>query len=139
MIGSLALALALAAAEPYLPPPANEYVSTTPKYLYVVWALPKDLGPLKGLDAPARRELIARTALALCDKHKAKAGERACLVHLLRLDSNDEYSTALANSYVTLGKLVLPREKLGASADKLPKAELEGQFQRFQLEKPALE
>jgi hypothetical protein len=127
----------------YEPPPANQFASVTEKYLYVVWALPKDLAPLRDLSPAARVERVFKTAVYMCAAHKKKAPGRDCKVHLLRLDSNDEYSTAMANAYVTLGKLVLPgavdAEQLLARVEKLSTEDLKKQFARVELDEKKLE
>ena len=133
MVPALFVLLTIATGEPaktgyFAPPAANEYVSLTGKYLYVVWALPKDLGPLRDLSSTAREEMIAKTAVYLCAKNKKRAPEKDCLVHMLRLNSNDEYSTSMANAYVTIGKVVLPGstkvDEVLPKIDSVPRADL---------------
>lgn len=121
------------------PSPGNLYVSTTEKHLYVVWALPKSLEPLPAQpDDTARRLLVARTAVHLCLTHRAKAPDKACMVHVLRMNSNDEYTKSAAGGFVSLGKLVLPAAaattevRAQVAAEPLPAAQ--ARFTRFDLD-----
>ena len=121
------------------PSPGNLYVSTTEKHLYVVWALPKSLEPLAAQpDDAARRLLVARTAVHLCLAHHAKAPDKACMVHVLRMNSNDEYTKSAAGGFVSLGKLVLPAAsattevRAQVAAEPLPAAQ--ARFTRFDLD-----
>jgi hypothetical protein len=99
------------------PTPGNRYVASMGSYLYVVWSLPKSLAPLAHLRTkPELTGFLARTALHLCAESRAKNRKKApdCLVHVLKLHTNDEYNTAASAGFTTLGKLTVPFAALGA-------------------------
>ena len=140
------------AADPYdRPSKGNLLVSKTAKYLYVVWSVPKDLGPLArfvGKDAPGKDPLeafVARTAVFLCKEHASVEPDRSkpCKVQLVRMNTNDEYTKSAAVGFKTAGVLVLPLER--ATEETLQKAltlslsDLKALFVRFEIQHERLE
>jgi hypothetical protein len=115
---ALSLASAAQAAEPHhRPTKGNQYVTTTDKYLYVVWSVPRDLAPFAGVDAKdAREAFIARTAIFLCLEHKAvdASGTKPCKVQVVRMNSNDEYTKSAAGGFKTVAELILPAARVSA-------------------------
>lgn len=130
------------AAEPYVKPTAaNQYVAKTAKYLYVIWAVPKDLAPFKGTKSKEELEaLIARTAIYLCTQHLAVDPNPAtpCRLQVARMSSNDEYTKSAAGGFKMVATLVLPKERATAAVlDKSLKQtlpELRALFTRFEVE-----
>jgi hypothetical protein len=95
----------------FMPTPGNQYVTTTDKYLYVVWSVPQNLAPFTGIKTRDQLEaFVARSALALCKAHRAKepTGTKGCKVQVVRLNSNDEYTKSAAGGFKTIATLILP-------------------------------
>jgi hypothetical protein len=116
---SLALALsalalgdaALADDNFYRPSAGNLYIATTERYLYVIWAVPRDLSPFARIRRPDELEAyVARTALFLCTEHRARAtgATRDCRVQLVQMNSNDEYTRSAGGGFRTIGRMLLP-------------------------------
>jgi len=94
------------------PTQGNQFVSTTDKYLYIVWSVPKDLAPFRGIASHAELDgFIARTALFLCHEHRASepTQSKPCKVQVVRMNSNDEYTKSAAGGWKTIAELVLAR------------------------------
>jgi len=99
----------------YRPTPGNQYISTTDRYLYVVWSVPQNLAPFRGLKSRDLLEaFVARSALHLCQEHRAQepTGTKGCKVQVIRLNSNDEYSKSAAAGFKTIATLVTPLAKV---------------------------
>lgn len=99
----------------YTPTPGNQYITTTDKYLYVVWSVPQNLAPFRGLKSRDLLEaFVARSALHLCKEHRAKepTGTKSCKVQVVRLNSNDEYSKSAAAGFKTIATLITPLAKV---------------------------
>ena len=133
-----------AAAEPprfHTPTRGNQYVASMGKHLYVVWSLPRSLAPLAHLKTrPELEGFVARTAVHLCAAHQGanKKGAPDCLVHILKLHSNDEYNTAASAGFTTLGRLTLPLAVLAGQTEQalldLDDATLLSRFSRVKLD-----
>jgi len=105
------------------PIPGNVFVTPRSKYLYIAWSIPKDRAPLAALDRPEQREpFVLNSGLELCQAHLDKVADRPevthCMLHLLLLHSNDEYSKSASGSWTSIGKASLPLTALepGAAA-----------------------
>jgi hypothetical protein len=129
---------ALADSSFYRPTPGNQYVTTTDKYLYVVWSVPRNLAPFSDLTTREQLEaFVARTALHLCKAHRAKepTGTKGCKVQVIRMNSNDEYTKSAAGGFKTIATLVAPLSKLTddlvARASGLSLGELKPLFSKF--------
>ena len=127
------------AAEPFhSPTPGNQYVTTTDKYLYVVWSVPQNLAPFAGIKSRAELEaFVARSALHLCKAHRSKepTGTKGCKVQVVRLNSNDEYTKSAAGGFKTIATLILPlsqvTDELVGKAATLDGAALKPLFGKF--------
>jgi hypothetical protein len=129
---------ALAQAPFYMPTPGNQYVTTTDKYLYVVWSVPQNLSPFAGIKTRAELEaFVARSALHLCKEHRAKepTGTKGCKVQVVRLNSNDEYTKSAAGGFKTIATLILPlaqvTDDLVTRSSSLDQAALKALFSKF--------
>lgn len=137
----LTWAATVRAAEPYYrPTPGNQYVTTTDKYLYLVWSVPKDLAPFAGLaNKDALEAFIGRTAVFLCSGHKAAdaSGAKPCKVQVVRMNSNDEYTKSAAGGFKTIAELVLPVSQATPETLKkalgMPLPALKALFTRFEI------
>jgi len=125
----------------HTPTKGNQYVASLGKHLYVVWSLPKSLAPLAHLKTrPELEGFVARTAVRLCAQHEAanRKGAPDCLVHILKLHSNDEYNTAASAGFTTLGRLTLPLAALEGPTEQalldLDDATLLSRFSRVKLD-----
>ena len=120
----LSAPLRVHATDPYhRPTPGNQFVTTTDKYLYVVWSVPKDLGPLAGHRSPEQLEaFVARTAIFLCHAHTKvePKQEKPCKVQVVRMNTNDEYTKSAAGGFKTVAEAVLSRTH--ADAESLERA-----------------
>jgi hypothetical protein len=95
----------------YRPSPGNLYVTTTDRYLYVVWAVPRDLTPFAAIRRQDELDAyVARTAIFLCAEHRARVPDasRACRVQVVQMNSNDEYTRSAAGGFRTIARLLLP-------------------------------
>jgi hypothetical protein len=145
LIGSFVLAFALCgsayAAERYYQPTAgNQFVTTTDKYLYVVWSVPKDLTPFRGIASRLELEaFIGRTAVYLCHEHLSAdaSGAKPCKLQVVRMNSNDEYTKSAAGGFKTVAELVLPHDRASAEGLKgalaLSSEPLRGLFTSFEV------
>jgi hypothetical protein len=122
----------------YMPTPGNQYVTTTDKYLYVVWSVPQNLAPFAGIKARDQLEaFVAKSALNLCKLHRAKepTGTKGCKVQVVRLNSNDEYTKSAAGGFKTIATLILPlaqvTDELVARSASLDHAALKALFSKF--------
>lgn len=122
----------------FMPTPGNQYVTTTDKYLYVVWSVPQNLAPFSGIKTREQLEtFVARSALALCKAHRAKepTGTKGCKVQVVRLNSNDEYTKSAAGGFKTIATLVVPlaqvTDELVGRAATLEHAALKPLFSKF--------
>ena len=92
----------------YRPSAGNLYVATTERYLYVIWAVPRDLSPFARIRQQDELEAyIARTAVFLCSEHRARATAalHECRVQLVQMNSNDEYTRSAAGGFRTIGRM----------------------------------
>jgi hypothetical protein len=141
MLALLSLSAALPAQADerfYAPTPGNQYITTTEKYLYVVWSVPQNLAPFRGIKSrDALEAFVARSALHLCKEHRAQepTGTKGCKVQVIRLNSNDEYTKSAAGGFKTIATLVIPLAKvtdaLVASSSGLELAALKPLFSKF--------
>ena len=95
----------------FRPTAGNRYVATTDRYLYIVWAVPRDLSPFANIHRQDVLEAyIARTALFLCVEHRARAtgASQQCRVQLVQMNSNDEYTRSAAGGFRTIARMLLP-------------------------------
>jgi hypothetical protein len=122
------------------PTPGNQFVTTTDKYLYVVWSVPKDLAPFAGIkSADALEAFIGRTAVFLCHEHRAVEPNQAkpCKVQVVRMNSNDEYTKSAAGGWKTVAELLLPRQHASdaalARAKVMPLPKLKATFTKFSV------
>jgi hypothetical protein len=137
----LASAAGAAAVDRFCHPSAgNQYVTTTDKYLYVVWSVPKDLSTFAGIKSSAELEsFIARTAVFLCHEQRnvEPTGSKPCKVQVVRMNSNDEYTKSAAGGFKTIAELILARERASDDGLKaalaLPPAELKALFTSFSV------
>jgi len=119
---------------------ANLFIAPRGELLYIAWALPRDLMPLAVLDDPAQIEpFLVNSAVGLCLKEQARATaeQTGCMVHLLRLESNDEYTKSAAGGFGTVGKMQIPMEtvrRTELSALGKPRGEVRSLFTRLDLE-----
>jgi len=93
------------------PTSGNRLVTSRDDLLYVVWSIPKSLAPFSSLPDRSHWEpFVLNTALHMCSQEIARktGGETVCLVHVLQLASNDEYSTAASAGWRTVGKVRVP-------------------------------
>lgn len=137
----LVLAAPTFADDPYFKPTSgNRYVTTTDKYLYLVWSVPRDLRPIQAIATKEAREaFMARTALSLCVEHKATepSGTKPCKVQVVRMNTNDEYTKSAAGGFKTIAEFILPAQ--ANTADTLTKAlllalpDLKALFTRFEV------
>lgn len=147
LLGLWALLLSLGAVVPayaedafYRPAPGNQYVARTDKYLYVIWAIPNDLGPLAKGNAEAVEGLIARTAIFLCKEHLAADPNPAtpCKMQVVRMSTNDEYTKSAAGGFKTVATLVLSKQHATAStlerASNMPVSQLKALFNKFSVQ-----
>lgn len=106
---------ALAQGAFYTPTQGNQFVTTTDKYLYVVWSVPQNLSPFTGIKARQDLEaFVARSAIKLCKAHVAREPTltKDCKVQVVRLHSNDEYTKSAAGGFKTIATLVVPLGKI---------------------------
>ncbi len=122
----------------YTPTPGNQFVTTTDKYLYIVWSVPQNLSPFAGLKTREELEaFVARSALLLCKLHLGKEPSRTknCKVQVVRLNSNDEYTKSAAGGFKTIATLTTQLSKitdeLAAQAKSLPLTALRPLFNKF--------
>lgn len=105
------------------PIPGNRLVTSRADLLYVVWSIPKSLEPFSDLLERSHWEpFILNTALHMCTQELVRktGDETICLVHVLQLASNDEYSTAASAGWHTVGKVRVPISQLeGTSSQAL--------------------
>lgn len=140
-IASAGSAHAADPATPYHKPKAgNQYVAVTKTKLFVVWSLPRDLGPVAHLlgDRERLEAFIGRTAIHMCAEHRAaRHVELPCKFQIVRLKSNDEYSKSASGGFSTLGKLQLPAAKATAEtlqqSLKMDAKQIRALFERFDL------
>jgi hypothetical protein len=131
---------AAAAERFHQPTQGNQFVSTTDKYLYIVWSVPKDLAPFRGIASKAELEgFVARTAVFLCHEHRASepTGNKPCKVQVVRMNSNDEYTKSAAGGWKTVAELVLARthatDEAWQAAQALPLGQLKARFAMFEI------
>jgi len=129
---------ALAQGTFYTPTPGNQFVTTTEKYLYIVWSVPQNLAPFAGIKTREELEaFVARSAVLLCKLHLTKEPTRTkdCKVQVVRLNSNDEYTKSAAGGFKTVATLTTPLSKmtdeLAAQAKDLPLTALRPLFNKF--------
>lgn len=122
----------------YTPTSGNQFVTTTEKYLYIVWSVPQNLAPFAGIKTRDELEaFVARSAILLCKQHLAKEATRTkdCKVQVVRLNSNDEYTKSAAGGFKTIATLTTPLSKvtdeLAAQAKDLPLTALRPLFNKF--------
>ena len=95
----------------YRPSPGNLYVTTTERYLYIVWAVPQSLAPFTHIrQQPDLEAYLARTAIFLCTEHRSRVPDasRDCRVQLVQMNSNDEYTRSAAGGFRTIARMLLP-------------------------------
>jgi hypothetical protein len=125
----------------YEPIEANLFVAPRASKLYIAWALPKDLMPLGAVGAPEEVEpFLVNSAWALCRRYDSRATDEQtdCLVHLLRLESNDEYTKSAAGGFSTVGKMETPRAAAMAEETEAvladPRSAVRARFSRIDLQ-----
>lgn len=125
----------------YEPIEANLFVAPRASKLYIAWALPKDLMPLGSVERVEQIEpFLVNSAWALCRRYdeRATAEQTDCLVHLLRLESNDEYTKSAAGGFSTVGKMETPRSTATATTTQAlvaePRAAVRARFSRIGLD-----
>jgi len=125
----------------YEPIDANLFVAPRASKLYIAWALPKDLMPLGAVDTPEQVEpFLVNSAWALCRRYDSRATDvqTDCLVHLLRLESNDEYTKSAAGGFSTVGKMETSRSAaMAEETDKVvagARSAVRARFSRIDLE-----
>ncbi len=125
----------------YEPIEANLFVAPRASKLYIAWALPRDLMPLGAVDSPEEVEpFLVNSAWALCRRFDARATEQQtdCLVHLLRLQSNDEYTKSAAGGFSTVGKIETSRASaMAAETESVvaePRSAVRARFARIDLQ-----
>ncbi len=125
----------------YEPIEANLFVAPRASKLYIAWALPKDLMPLGAVGAPEEVEpFLVNSAWALCRRYDTRATDEQtdCLVHLLRLESNDEYTKSAAGGFSTVGKMETSRSAAMAEETEAvvaaPRSAVRARFSRIDLQ-----
>ena len=127
------------------PTAGNLYVATTERYLYVIWAVPRDLSPFAHIRQQDELEAhIARTAIFLCSEHRARAtaAMHDCRVQLVQMNSNDEYTHSGAGGFRTIGRMLLPlaqaTPEVHRRAQTLAMPALRPMFSQFELRPGAI-
>jgi len=125
----------------YEPIEANLFVAPRASKLYIAWALPKDLMPLGSVASPDQIEpFLVNSAWALCRRYDERATDEQtdCLVHLLRLESNDEYTKSAAGGFSTVGKMETTRAAATATETAAvvaePRSAVRARFGRIELD-----
>lgn len=119
---------------------ANLFIAPRGELLYIAWALPRDLMPLAVLDDPRQIEpFLVNSAAALCveEQGRATAEQTGCMVHLLRLESNDEYTKSAAGGFGTVGKMQIPLatvKTFGLAILDQPRSDVRALFSRIDLD-----
>jgi hypothetical protein len=125
----------------YEPIEANLFVAPRASKLYIAWALPKDLMPLGAVSGAAEVEpFLVNSAWALCRRFDPRAApeQTDCLVQLLRLQSNDEYTKSAAGGFSTVGKMEASRDQAMATETTAmvsePRSAVRARFSRIDLD-----
>ena len=119
----------------------NVYAAETDEVLFVAWALPKDLAPIRAALAsqPDLDGVIGRSTIKLCAAKAAQLGiqDKDCKLQLLLLSTNDEYTKSPAGAWTAVGQPRLPPAQTTAAAAEaslaLDTAAVKALFTRFEL------
>ncbi len=124
----------------FRPTSGNLYITNTDRFLYIIWAVPRDLRPFAHIhQQPALDAYLMRTAVFLCteSRARARATSRDCKVQLVQMNSNDEYTRSATGGFRTIARMLLPMTSATSEVHRRVQtqgvAEVRALFTQFEL------